>query len=238
MNFWSQFWWVIFPYLMLATFVVGHIYRYNTDQYGWTAKSSEFLEKEKLKWGSILFHYGLLLVFGGHVVGLLVPKELIAALGISDELYHTFAMFAGGTSGLITLTGLLILLFRRVNVKRVRVTSSISDFVIAGLLLIVVGLGVYNSLTFNFLSPASSDYRETIAPWLRGLIVFRPDASLMEGVPISRQLHTLAAFGILGIWPFTRLVHVWSVPYEYLQRSYIIYRSRRKKGHTDLRKAA
>ncbi len=124
MSFWNQFWWIIYPYLVLTVFVVGHIYRYNSDQFGWTAKSSEFMEKNTLKWGSILFHVGILMVLGGHVVGLLIPKSWTEALGMTEEMYHTGAIFGGGLAGIITLAGIMILLFRRVNVKRVRMTSS------------------------------------------------------------------------------------------------------------------
>ncbi|MFV9510103.1 respiratory nitrate reductase subunit gamma [Tepidibacillus sp. LV47] len=225
MNFWNQFWWVIFPYLMLAIFVIGHIYRYNTDQLGWTAKSSEFMEKNTLKWGSILFHVGILMVLGGHLVGLLIPKAWTEAVGISEEMYHASAIFGGGIAGLITFTGILILLFRRVNVKRVRLTSSFSDMLVAILLFIEIVMGMYNTLGYN-LFVGGFDYRETLAPWLRGLLVFRPDPTLMIDVPLFFKLHTLFAFAIFGIWPFTRLVHVWSFPLEYLKRSTILYRSR------------
>ncbi|KXG43857.1 respiratory nitrate reductase subunit gamma [Tepidibacillus decaturensis] len=225
MNVWNQFWWVIFPYLTLTIFVVGHIYRYNTDQFGWTAKSSEFMEKKSLKWGSILFHLGILMVFGGHLVGLLVPKAWTKALGMTEEMYHAGAIFGGGFAGIITLAGIMILLFRRVNVKRVRMTSHISDILIAVLLFIEIAIGVYNTLGFN-LFVGGFDYRETLAPWLRGLLLFRPDPTLMVDVPLLFKLHTLFAFAIFGIWPFTRLVHVWSIPLEYLKRSTILYRSR------------
>lgn len=229
MNYWNQFLWVIYPYLMLAIFVVGHIYRYNTDQIGWSAKSSEFLEKKSLKWGSILFHYGILMVFGGHVVGLLVPKSLTESLGISEELYHLSAVYGGGSAGIITLIGIFILLFRRVNDNRVRIRSSFTDMLIAVLLLIVIAMGVYNTLGSSLFAHSDFDYRDSIAPWLRGLLVFAPDPSLMNQVPLFFQLHTIFAFAIFGIWPFTRLVHVWSLPLEYLKRSYIIYRSRNAK---------
>ncbi|TCS84559.1 respiratory nitrate reductase subunit gamma [Tepidibacillus fermentans] len=225
MNFWNQFWWVIFPYLMLAIFVIGHIYRYNTDQLGWTAKSSEIMEKNTLKWGSILFHVGILMVLGGHLVGLLIPKAWTEAVGISEEMYHASAIFGGGIAGLITFTGILILLFRRVNVKRVRMTSSFSDMLVVILLFIEIVMGMYNTLGYN-LFVGGFDYRETLAPWLRGLLVFRPDPTLMIDVPLFFKLHTLFAFAIFGIWPFTRLVHVWSFPLEYLKRSMILYRSR------------
>lgn len=225
MNYLNQFLWVIFPYLTIVVFIVGHIFRYNTDQIGWTAKSSEFLEKKSLKWGSILFHVGILMVFGGHVAGILIPKSFFEGIGVTEEMYHTSAIFGGGLAGIITFIGIMILLFRRIGDKRIRRTSSIGDMVVAILLFVEVGMGLYNTLGHNLLV-GGFDYRVTIAPWFRGLLIFRPDPSLMVSVPLVYKLHTLFAFAIFGIWPFTRLVHVWSLPIEYLKRSFIIYRSR------------
>ncbi|NOY76891.1 MAG: respiratory nitrate reductase subunit gamma [Calditrichaeota bacterium] len=223
MNDLNQFLWVIFPYVMLTIFVVGHIYRYLTDQMGWTSESSEFLEKKSLRWGSLLFHYGILLVFGGHVVGLLVPKSILATVGVSDEAYHLVAVYFGGAAGVVTVIGLFLLLVRRYGDTRVSVTSNFGDKFIALLLFLVIGFGIYNTLGFN-LFVGGFDYRTTISPWLRGLIVFSPNPNLMLGVPLVYRLHVIFAFLVFGVWPFTRLVHVWSVPIAYLTRSPIIYR--------------
>ncbi|PLR78079.1 respiratory nitrate reductase subunit gamma [Bacillus sp. V3-13] len=221
----DQFLWVIFPYLMLAVSVIGHLYRFNADQLAWTAKSSEFLEKKSLKWGSMLFHFGILLVIVGHVVGLLVPKTLLENYGINDALYHTGAVYGGGFAGVLTLLGVIILLNRRLLNKRVRITSDISDIVTSILIFLIVVIGIYNTVIGNRLY-ADFDYRETISPWVRGLLTFTPDPSRMNGVPMGFQLHILISFVLIGIWPFTRLVHVWSVPLAYFKRNYIIYRKR------------
>ena len=231
---WNQLLWVIFPYVMLTLFVVGHIYRYNYDQFGWTAQSSEFMEKKSLKWGSILFHLGILMVVGGHLVGLLVPKAWTDAIGISEEMYHAGAIFGGGLAGIITLAGISILLIRRINVKRVRVTGSFTDLLIAVLLFLEIVMGLYNTLGYN-LFIGEVDYRTTLAPWLRGVLVLNPNPALMSEVPLFFKLHTLFAFAIFGLWPFTRLVHVWSIPLEYLKRNYIIYRSRNAKKAVQMR---
>lgn len=228
MNGWSQVLWVIYPYVMLTVFVVGHVYRYNTDQLAWTSKSSEFLEKKSLRWGSMLFHLGIIMVFFGHVAGLLIPKTVFEALGVTESMYHAGAVYGGGLAGIATLAGITILLVRRLHVKRVRMTSSFGDWLVAVLLLLVIGMGVFNTLGYN-LVVGRFDYRETIAPWLRGLLMFSPDPALMEEVPVFFKLHVLASFAIFGVWPFTRLVHVWSVPLDYLKRSYIVYRRRNTK---------
>jgi len=220
-----QFLWVIFPYLMITIFIVGHIYRYNVDQLSWTAKSSEFLEKKTLKWGSMLFHIGILLVSVGHIVGLLVPKSLLESLGVSESLYHSGAVYVGGLAGIITLIGILILLNRRLTNKRVRITSDTSDIITVILIFLIIIVGIYNTFIGTRLY-SDFDYRETISPWFRGLLTFVPNPSLMRGVPLGFQLHILISFALIGIWPFTRLVHVWSVPLTYFKRRYIIYRKR------------
>jgi len=220
----DQFLWVIYPYLMLTTFVVGHIYRYNTDQFGWSAKSSEFLEKPLLKWGSTLFHWGIIFAFFGHVAGILVPKWIYPALGITDYMYHLGAIYGGGLFGLITIVGIIILTYRRMSILRIRVHSTLMDWVVGISLLITISLGVYVTIIRNTLVE-TFDYRSTIAPWFRGLLTFSPDPTLMINVPLSYQLHVFFAFLIFGLFPFTRLVHMWSLPLEYLKRSYIIFRS-------------
>lgn len=221
----QQFLWVIFPYLMVTIFVVGHLYRYNVGQLAWTAKSSEFLEKKLLRWGSMMFHIGILMVFAGHLVGLLIPKDLMVDFGVSETLYHAGAVYGGGLAGLLTFIGILLLFNRRFTNERVRNTSDFGDFLTVVLILLIVGVGVYNTLIGNQLNHAF-DYRETISPWFRGLISFNPDPTLLAGVPLGFQLHMLLSFALFGIWPFTRLVHVWSVPLSYFKRSYILYRKR------------
>lgn len=221
----QQFLWAIFPYLMTTIFIVGHLYRYNANQLEWTAKSSEFLEKKSLRWGSMMFHIGILMVFVGHVVGLLVPKSVMTSIGLSESMYHAGAVYGGGLAGIITLVGILLLLNRRFMNKRVRSTSDFSDFVTVVLISIIVLIGIYNTLIGNQLHP-TFDYRETISPWFRGLLTFTPDPFLMSEVPLGFQMHILISFTLIGIWPFTRLVHVWSVPLTYFRRSNILYRKR------------
>jgi len=225
MNFGEQFIWVICPYLVLTIFVVGHIYRYNTDQLGWTARSSEFLEKKRLQWGSLLFHIGILAVVGGHVSGLLIPKAWFQAIGVTDHMYHMVALYCGGPAGLLTLAGILILTVRRFSNDRVYAVSSMADLVVVILILAEVTLGLTSTAT-NVFGSGGFDYRETIAPWFRGLLILQPDARFMASVPLAFKLHVVMGFALFAVWPFTRLVHVWSMPIEYLNRPYIQYVSR------------
>ncbi len=224
----DQFLWVIFPYLCIATFIVGHVFRYRTDQFGWTAKSSEFLEKKQLMIGSLLFHIGIIPVIAGHVVGLGVPKEWTRAVGISDHLYHMGAIWVGGFFGVVTFLGMFILTSRRFTIKSVRKLSSTSDLIVNALLLFIVFIGMYSVIGTSVTQP-DFDYRDSISIWFRSLLIFRADASFMSQVPLAFQLHVISGFLITAMWPFTRLVHVWSVPLNYVGRSYIIYRKHRSE---------
>jgi len=210
----------------MATFVVGHIFRYRNDQFGWTAKSSEFIEKKQLMIGSLLFHIGIMPVIAGHIAGLGIPKEWTRAVGISDHMYHMGAIWGGGFFGVVTFLGMLILTSRRFTLKRVRELSSVSDMIVNSLLLFIVFIGMYSVIGTSITQP-EFDYRDSISIWFRSLLIFRPDASFMSNVPVAFQLHLLSGFLIFAMWPFTRLVHVWSVPLNYFGRSYILFRSDR-----------
>lgn len=232
MSSYDQFFWLIYPYIMLTLFVAGHIYRYNTDPFGWSAKSSEFLESSRLRWGSILFHWGIIFVFFGHVAGILIPKEFYEAIGITDEMYHFGAVWFGGAAGVATAAGILLLLYRRVSARRIRIHSTKSDFLVLILLTIVIITGFTNTVGYTATGGAF-DYRETIGPWFRGILTFHPNVRLVAGAPIGFQVHIFTALLLFGIWPFTRLVHMWSLPLEYLNRNYIVYRRMRGKRLTD-----
>lgn len=223
----EQFLWVVLPYIVLTIFIGGHIYRYQHDQFGWTSKSSELLEKKMLRIGSNLFHWGIIFVFGGHVMGLLIPIGVYEAMGVSEHQYHTIALIGGIPAGLAATIGILILLYRRMTVRRLIVTSTKGDWATLFFLVIVILSGM--SATFLNIDSHGFDYRTTIGPWLRGILTFRGDATLMAEVPVWFKIHILAVLGIIAAWPFTRLVHVFSVPLRYLSRSYVIYRRRGPK---------
>ncbi|MEC1635976.1 respiratory nitrate reductase subunit gamma [Bacillus mojavensis] len=220
----GQILWGGMPYIVLTIFIGGHIYRYQHDQFGWTAKSSELLEKKKLAAGSILFHWGMLCVIGGHLMGILIPEALYTSIGISEHVYHKMAIGAGLPAGVSACTGLFILTYRRLFDKRIRKTSSPSDILILILLLFMMLTGV--AATFLNIDSRGFDYRTTIGPWFREIFLFRPDASLMESVPLWFKLHIMIGYIVFILWPFTRLVHVFSLPLKYLTRSYVVYRKR------------
>lgn len=220
----EQFLWIVLPYIVLTIFIAGHIYRYQHDQFGWTSKSSELLEKKLLRVGSNLFHWGIIFVFFGHVSGLLVPIEVFEAMGVTEHQYHTIALAGGIPAGLAATIGIIILSYRRLTVRRIFATSTKGDWASLFFLLVVILSGM--SATFLNVDSNGFDYRTTIGPWLRGVLIFRPDATLLATVPLWFKIHMLAALGLFAAWPFTRLVHVFSVPIRYLTRSYVVYRKR------------
>jgi nitrate reductase gamma subunit len=216
--------WVAFPYLCAATFVVGHVWRYRRGQYTWTARSTQLLERRLLMVGSVLFHFGILAAIGGHVLGILVPRSWTAAIGISDEAYHWIAVLAGGVSGVAILLGLAVLLYRRLSIPRVRATTTPSDLVLYPVLVAAILFGELATLWGSAIDRYA--YRETVSPWFRGIFALQPHESLMANASFVFQAHAVSAWLLLAIWPFTRLVHAWSVPIAYVTRSPILYRSR------------
>lgn len=219
----DQFLWIALPYLAIALFVGGHVWRYRHDQLGWTARSTQLVERRLLKWGSLLFHFGVLAVIGGHVLGILVPASWTSAIGVGADVYHVVALVAGLPAGILMTAGLLLLLYRRGTVRRVRVTTLRGDLLMYPLLAVVTLSGLTATVWNAF---DEHHYRATVSPWFRGVFSFAPDASLMSGAPFVFQVHTVAAWVLLAAWPFTRLVHAWSVPLTYLLRGWILYRSR------------
>jgi nitrate reductase gamma subunit len=217
--------WVGLPYAALAIFAVGHVWRYRRDQLGWTSRSTQLLERPMLAWGSNLFHWGALAAIAGHFLGILVPKTVTGAIGIDEHAYHVLSAVAGSIAGIVCAAGLVILAYRRASVARVRVTTSAADLAVYVLLFLLIGLGLWETVVVNAFGNAY-DYRETVGPWFRSIFYFHPKGELMTDAPVVYQVHAAAAFLIIALWPFSRLVHAWSIPFQYLGRPYILYRRR------------
>ncbi len=217
--------WVAFPYIAATSFFVGHIIRFRYDKYGWTSRSSQTYENKLLAWGSPLFHYGIFGVFAGHALGLFIPREWTEAIGIDEHAYHLIAVWGGSIATAVMIAGIIILLIRRSMVGRVVRVTTTMDVVMYTLLVATVVFGTAALLMHQIFGEAFN-YRGTISPWLRSLMIFQPDVTLMTGVPLAFQLHVLTAVALFLIWPYTRLVHVLSAPFGYLFRPYVVYRSR------------
>jgi nitrate reductase gamma subunit len=202
--------WLVVPYLALAGFVLGHMWRWRYDQFGWKTFRTPLVRNRLLRLGSPLVHLGVVAVIIGHLLGLVLPRSWTAAVGITDAVYHLISVTAGTLAGAMMLAGLVLLVARRILLRSVRRTTTVMDVVVYVALGIVVLLGVCATVGVNVLGPGH-DYRETVALWFRGIFLLRPDPSLMVSAPLLFQLHTLAALGLVAIWPFTRLVHAWAV---------------------------
>jgi nitrate reductase gamma subunit len=220
----TEFLWVVFPYLCLTTFVVGHFWRYRYDKFGWTTRSSQLYENRLLRIGSPLFHFGILAVFLGHVMGLGIPKSWTGAVGITEGMYHFMAVSIGAVAGFATVVGMAILIYRRRTTGPVFSATTKMDKFMYLVLAVVIFLGLANTVIANIFG--HYDYREGVSVWFRGIFRFQTYPELMAEAPLGFQLHGLAAMFLFALWPFTRLVHVFSAPLGYLTRPYIVYRSR------------
>lgn len=216
--------WVVIPYICLTIFVVGHIWRYRYDKFGWTTRSSQLYENRLLRLGSPLFHFGILAVVVGHFMGLVIPKSWTEALGVPEAAYHAMAVGVGGVAGVCTVVGMLILIYRRRTVGPVFSVTTRMDKVMYLVLALVILLGLVNTVIANLIG--HYDYRDGVSIWFRGLFWFQPQPDLMAAAPIGFRVHGMAAMLLFALWPFTRLVHVFSAPLGYLTRPYIVYRSR------------
>ena len=217
--------WVAMPYAALGICVVGHVWRYRYDKFGWTTRSSQLYENRLLRLGSPLFHYGMLFVVLGHVLGLVVPESWTEAVGVSESAYHAVSFGLGTLAGIAVVVGLAILIYRRRTVGPVFSATTRNDKIMYVLLGLSLVLGLGTTLYYT-LTGQAHDYRQDVSPWFRSIFSFRPEPELMSPAPLGFQLHVVAACALFAFWPFSRLVHVWSAPVGYLTRPYIVYRSR------------
>lgn len=218
--------WGVIPYLVLATLILGTIWRYRYDQFGWTTRSSQVYESRLLKIGSPLFHFGILVVVAGHAIGLLIPAWLTAAVGISEEMYHINALLMGSIAGFATLVGVSILVYRRRTVGPVFMATTKNDKLMYAVLVSAIVAGL-STTVISVLAPHDGpSYRETVSPWFRSIFYLQPDVAAMSEAGLAFKIHVLIGMTLFALWPFTRLVHVFSAPIHYLFRPYIVYRSR------------
>jgi len=218
--------WIIIPYVAMAVFVVGHAWRYRTDQFAWTSRSTQLLDRRVLGWASPLFHYGALAAVGGHVIGLCIPPSVTSAIGIDEQAYRWIAGIAGGIAGIVTLVGFLGLVYRRATSDRVRRTTTRTDLLTYLLLTLLILLGCWMTFSHTLIASHPYNYRDTIALWWRSLFYLQPNVAAATGAPLVYQLHALIAWLFWASFPFSRLVHAWSIPLQYVGRPYILYRRR------------
>lgn len=217
----------IYPYIALAVLAVGSVIRYDREPYSWRAGSSQLLRRKQLIVGSVLFHLGVLMIFAGHVVGLLTPIAVFDALGISHGAKQLLAIVAGGFAGVLGIVGATLLIHRRFFDPRIRAASSFADNMIILLLWAQLALG----LATIPLSMQHLDGHEMVKfmNWAQGIFTFRDGAAdQIADVALVFKLHLFMGLTILFLFPFTRLVHMLSAPVRYVWRpGYQVVRSRK-----------
>ena len=224
-EFLNAFFFGIYPYICLAIMILGSIFRYEREPYTWRSGSNQLLRRRQLMIGSNLFHVGILFLFLGHFVGLLTPHWLYAPV-ISAEAKQLLAVVAGGIAGVICFIGLTMLLHRRLFDPRIRVTSTFSDLAILIILWVQLVLGLV-TIPYS-LSHADGSVMLRLSEWAQRIVTFRGDAAeLVAGLAWPYQIHLILGLTIFLLFPFSRLVHIWSAPVRYLWRpGYQIVRSR------------
>ncbi|GGX66290.1 respiratory nitrate reductase subunit gamma [Saccharospirillum salsuginis] len=224
MNFANMFFFGIYPYIASGVFLLGSLIRYDREQYTWKASSSQMLDKSNFRIASILFHVGIIMILLGHFAGLVVPYELWHLFGIDLATKQLIAMAVGGIFGILCFIGLTMLIKRRLTNPRVRASSSRMD--IAILLLIYAQL-ILGMITI-FISSSHMDGQEMykLMSWSRYLLTFRPIEAVgyIGEVHWVYKMHVTLGITLFVLFPFSRLVHIWSVPVTYVTRNYQVVR--------------
>ncbi|GIL01853.1 MAG: respiratory nitrate reductase subunit gamma [Alphaproteobacteria bacterium] len=217
---------VWYPYVCLSSFFFGSLIRFDREQYTWRASSSQLLRRRQLFWGSNLFHFGILFLFLGHFVGLLTPTSIYTLL-ITVEQKQLIAVTAGGIAGAVCFVGLTLLLHRRLFDARIRQTSTYMDLAVLIILWVQLSLGLI-TLPLS-LGHADGEVMLRLSHWAQGIVTVQPvDARTLQGIDWPYLVHLVLGMTIFLIFPFSRLVHVWSAPVWYLgRRGYQVVRSRR-----------
>jgi nitrate reductase gamma subunit len=221
----------VYPYIVLTVFLLGSWLRFDTDQYSWKSDSSQLLSGSGMRLANNLFHVGILAIFLGHFVGLLTPHSWFLAMGVSDMAHQYMAITAGAVFGGLCLVGGAILWFRRFFNARISATSRGSDkFVLTWIMLtLMLGLSTI-PVSLEHAAHENPGVMIALANWVQSIIYLHPDPSLLDAVDPIFRTHLFFGMTVFLIFPFTRLVHIWSAPFGYLGRAYQIVRSKKTLG--------
>jgi nitrate reductase gamma subunit len=227
MDFLHQFLFGIYPYIALVVFLLGSLVRFDREQYTWKSESTQMLHRGRLRAGSILFHVGIIGLFFGHMAGLLTPLWVWDTLGVTHGAKQLFAMAAGGVMGLLCLAGILLLLERRFASDRLRMATTFKDKVVLLWILATLLLGL-SSIVVSA-SHLDGHTMVSLMNWAQSVVTLHGDAaSYILDAPLLFKVHLFMGMSLFVIFPFTRLVHVWSGfgALTYLGRAYQLVRSR------------
>jgi len=202
-----------FPYVALALAIIVTTLRFTSRKFSYSSLSSQFLEKKKLFWGSVSWHYGLFVLLAGHLVAFLIPRSILAWNGTPWRLY----VLEGSAlvCGLLVVWGMIALIYRRISSAKIRVVTSKMDVILLLVLLIQVVAGVYIAIYYRW---GSSWFASSMTPYLWSILSFSPDLSFINTMPFAVKLHIFGAWLLVALLPFTRLVHFLSFPFSYFRR--------------------
>jgi nitrate reductase gamma subunit len=204
---------VVLPYFAIGLFILVTIQRYRKAPFTYSSLSSQFLENRQHFWGMVGLHYGILVVLTGHLIGLLIPRQMLAWNSRPLRLY--VLELTGLLFGLMALVGICAALHRRMVTPKVRMVTSTADWLITALLAFQIAAGIYIAVVYPW---GSSWYAVSAAPYLWSVFTFRPDATYLTTMPIAVKVHIVNAWLIVAAFPFTRLVHLLVAPLPYLWR--------------------
>lgn len=218
----------VYPYVALTVFLLGSWIRFDHEQYTWKADSSQLLSKKTIRLANNLFHVGIIAIFFGHLIGLLTPHHIFTALGVSDMSHQYLAIGAGAVFGALCLVGGVALWLRRMLNRRVRAASRWMDINILGWLMLTLMMGLATiPVSIGHAAHGDAGVMLALAEWARSIVYLRPNPDLLLNVEPVFKLHLFLGMSVFLFFPFTRLVHVWSVPFGYPGRAYQIVRAKK-----------
>jgi len=223
----SNFLFGVYPYIALTTFILGSLIRFDREQYGWKADSSQLFEEEQLQKGSLLFHIAIIALFFGHLGGLVTPHQWFLDWGISDMMHQVVAISLGSVFGSVCMMGGVILWKRRMYHPRVRANSRFMDIFILDWILLTLSIGLLTiPVSIYHAIGGDASIMIDLSEWVQAMLALNPSPQMLDNVNFIYKLHLFMGMSVFFFFPFTRLVHVWSMPIGYLFRPYQIVRTK------------
>jgi nitrate reductase gamma subunit len=212
-DYLNVFWFAVLPYIALVLFFLITIQRYTRRGFTYSSLSSQFLENRVHFWGLVPFHYGILIILAGHLIGFLIPRQLMLWNASPLRLY--VLEVSGFIGGVFTLVGLINIVLRRMTDAKARIVTTTADWIVLAVLIFQVGTGLYTAIFHNW---GSFWFAASMSPYLWSILQLNPDIAYVAPLPIMVKLHIIGAYAVVLLFPFTRLVHVLVVPNPYLWR--------------------
>lgn len=217
---------IVLPYVALVLLLLGSIYRYRFSRFTVSSLSSQFLEGKELFYGSVPFHWGIVILFFGHLIAFLFPRSVIAWNGIPARLF--ILEIAAFAFGLLTLSGLIMLITRRINTPRLYPVTSSMDIFVYLILLLQVFTGLWTAVGYRW---GSSWFASVLSPYLKSIFFFNPDMAAVSAMPLIIKIHIVSAFVVIGMIPFTRFMHFLVIPLTYIWRRYQVVMWNKKDAY-------